>query len=108
MTQEDETPGFVTWWILDNETRPIDEDRTIVLQPMRDGEIVTELGPFAIEFSSNMAMRFFYQESLDDLIAYLNREYHVSFGEISLRGLEEEQEFERDHDDDDSDDTDGD
>ena len=96
----DETPVVLTWWIRDNETRPIDESRSIVLQPVRDGEIVTEIGPYALEFSSNVAMRFFYQESLDDLITYLDEKYHASFGEVSLSALEETQDDAQDTDDD--------
>jgi hypothetical protein len=88
-TSEQETPSVISWWVRDNVDRDIDDDRAIVLQPMRGEEIDTDLGPYVIEFSSNVAMRFFYQEKLDEVIKYLNGKYEAEFGVVSLRDLDD-------------------
>ena len=86
----DEMPSMISWWVRDNVDRDIDEDRAIVLQPMRGEAIATDLGPYVLEFSSNVAMRFFYQDKLDEIIKYLNGKYHAEFGVVSLRDLDDE------------------
>lgn len=73
--KDNEVPAYVTWWLKDNESREIDEDRCIVLQAMHGDDIDYETGPYVIEFAEPVAMRFFYANGLDRLIAKLNDDH---------------------------------
>ncbi len=41
------------FWLADNPDYEIKEDRTVILQPMKNGTVVVELGPYILEFDSN-------------------------------------------------------
>ncbi len=41
------------FWLADKPDYEIKEDRTVILQPMKNGTVVVELGPYILEFDSN-------------------------------------------------------
>lgn len=63
--------NYTAWWMKNNWEKPIDDERTIVLQAMRGDDIAYEVGPYAIEFDTPEMKQTFWENGLADLVEAL-------------------------------------
>lgn len=84
MTTEND---FTAWWMKDNWSYPVDDDRTLVFQAMRGDEIAYDVGPYAIEFATPEKKQIFCEndQAMTDLVKVLEaRKPGIAFYPIVL------------------------
>jgi hypothetical protein len=78
------TEQFTMFLLNENPKARIDQERSIVLQPMRDDNIVYSIGPFVIAFDSIEHRNQFFEDGLEEFTEKLDSKYKVNFLPISM------------------------